>query len=769
MEPVRTASPTLLTPVYGRTHEVQAVTQMLRSGTRLVTLRGPGGIGKTALARHIAHEMQHAGGQVVFVELAAVREAHQVLDTIAATLPAADRPGTALHTIARAVSDRPTLLILDNFEQVVDAAGDLLKVLAAADTVQMLVTSRTVLGLHDEHEYPLEPLSLPASLEHLGDSGAVEMFLQRVQGVRPEFRITPENAREVAALVHALEGVPLAIELAAARLRSYTLTDLLEHLDHPLTFLKADFRDRPERLRSLRAAVQWSYDLLVEPDRDVFECCAVFEGAFSPQALAAVWSSAEVIDRAESLLSQSFLHRLDTPDTLWKMLQPLRELALEHLEGHPQAAVWRERHAHYFLNLVEAYQHSWALGGLDSSEAYLPHYPNIRAGMVWAVVHRSSDLAYRFLGAAGELWVHFGLMVQEAPLVEQVLALPAPESSVARLKALEISARSLEFTGQFHAREARLNEIMALCRELGDVEGEASTSLQLAAMMRDAGQQERAWEITQRIIRELRERVGDTPPTRQQQLLQANVHQAACRHLLELGQYAQALESAQLACQHFLKVDGQTGYGSARTMVGHLLVRLQRLPEAQTVLLACLHDAVEKGLRGRIHHVLRWGLIFAAAELRQWAILVQFTAFVNDPVGEPSQSATDRLMQQNLVRARDELRDTAYQRAWTTGAQLQLQDVVELAERLTQMPISPTTHPELTPREREVLALVAQGHPDRRVARLLDISPSTASRHVGNLLSKLGLHNRVELARWAIEHLSPGGAEPAAAQESPRD
>ena len=164
-----------------------------------------------------------------------------------------------------------------------------------------------------------------------------------------------------------------------------------------------------------------------------------------------------------------------------------------------------------------------------------------------------------------------------------------------------------------------------------------------------------------------------------------------------------------------------------------------------------------------INDVLRWGLIFVAAELRDWTTLVQFTAFVNDPIGERSQCVPDRRLRQDMARAREVLGEAAHHQAWTTGTHLQLPEVVDLAERLAQLPISvpipPTTHPELTPREQEVLALVAQGHPDRRVARLLGISPGTASKHVGHLLGKLGLHNRVELTRWAIEHTPPDGSE----------
>ncbi|PNY80910.1 helix-turn-helix transcriptional regulator [Deinococcus koreensis] len=759
-----------LAPLYGREHDLGQVLALLRAGVRLLTLRGPGGIGKTALALRLLHTLRQSTDlpfdHIQFIDLSAVREAEQVLGIIAASLPGDTFMGEPERQIQNFAAGRRTLLLLDNFEQLLPAASALGEVLAASDTLRLVVTSRAALRLHDEVEYPVGPLALAQSARLASSSAAVQLFVGRMQALEPSFTLHAGNTVQVTRLCEVLEGVPLALELAAVRTRSLSLSDLLARLEHPLDVLKADFRDRPERLRSLRAAVQWSYDLLDDLDRAVFECCAVFEGSFTPDALAAVWGSGEVLDRAESLLSQSFLRRQDTPETLWKMLQPLRELAVEKLDGHPQEAVWRERHALHFLEMVEEYQRPWETDGLDNFAAYLPHYPDIRAGLVWTVDQPQSELAYRFLGAAGILWGPFGLMVQEAPLAERVLTLPQPESRVTLLRALEVSASCLDYSGQLQASEARLGEVLALHRELGDVEGEARASLQLAAVVRDAGQWERAWAITQRLIRELRERVGDNPPTREQRLLQANVYLAACHDLLELEQHAEALESAQLAGQQFLEAGHQSGYRVCRSMAGHVLVRLRRLPEARTVLLACLHDAVDRGLQGATNDVLRWGLIFLAAELREWATLVQLTAFLNDPVGERAQGAPDRRMRLDFARAREELGEAAYQLAWTTGRQLQMPDVLELAEGLAQVPLLPAIHihSDLTPREREVLALVSQGHPDRRVAKFLGISPATASKHVGNLLGKLGLRNRVELTRWAFEHSPPDGSAPTASQ-----
>ncbi|UQN06478.1 LuxR C-terminal-related transcriptional regulator [Deinococcus sp. QL22] len=753
-----------LAPLYGREPDLRHLLALLHRGVRLLTLRGPGGIGKTALMLHLSHALQDQTkpalfDHVQFIDLSALRDPERVLGHIAAALPESGVTGTAAQRLQEFAARQRTLLLLDNFEQLLPAAAELADLLARAPLLHLVVTSRAILQLHDEVEYPVEPLALPHSVQGAASSAAVQLFVARVQALTPAFALNDENTWLVVRLCELLEGVPLALELAAVRMRSYALGDLLTRLARPLEVLKADFRDRPERLRSLRAAVQWSYDLLDDTDRAVFECCAVFEGPFSPQALAAVWGEPDVLDRAESLLKQSFLRRLDTPETLWKMLQPLKELALEQLEGHAQVSRWRERHAQHFLNMLEDHQRSWQMDSIDRREAYLPHYPNIRAGLVWTIDQRRSDLAYRYLGAIRGLWMPFGLTVQEAPLVDQVLALPAPEDRITLVRALEVSADTMNWTGQVEARETRLQEILSLCRELDDVEGMAWAKLNLAGVARDAGRGELAWDIGQRVLQELQERVGTGPPTRMQRMLRANAHLGASLDLLELGRHAEALKYAQLAYRYFQEASNQVFEHESRTVIGHLLLYVNRQAEGCALLLSCLHDAVQHGLRGSAESTVRWGLTLIAAERRDWTALVQFTAFVNDPVWQLSQSVPDRRLRQDMALAREALGQEAYQQAWTTGTHLQLPEIMELAERLAQVLLSPSTHSELTPREQEVLALVAQGHPDRRIARLLGISPGTASKHVGNLLGKLGLHNRVELTRWAIEHESAEGSQ----------
>lgn len=739
---------------------------LLHSGCWLVTLRGPGGIGKTALALHLAQWVQGMYDHVQFVDLSALRDPGEVLNFIALALSLPADGADPARLIREFASEKRTLLILDNFEQLLPAAVYLAELNSGEGSLQVVVTSRAALLLHDEHEHPVGPLTLPDTTLEAVSSPAVQLFVRRVQALRPSFQLGADNTAEVIRLCEILEGVPLALELAAARLRNYALSDVLLQLQGSLRSLHADFRDRPERLRSLRAAVQWSYDLLSKDDRDLFECCALFEGSFTPAALSAVWGSADALDRIEVLLNQSFVQRLEVPETRWKMLQPLRELAAEHVADNPLVHTWWERYALYFLKMIEDYVREWEWKDTDDRALYLPHYPNIRAGMVWVVAQGQADLAYRYLCTIGFFWSPFGLEGQEVPLTDQVLALPAPTDRRVLLRALEVSSYGLLATRRFGAAESRLLEMLTICQDLGDADAIAMTTLALADLDLSTDRAERAWERVQQVLQEEPARMIGGFQTARGRMNLPSVRRIAALCLLELGRVEEALEYAELALKYFRKVGNRKQELQAENLIGLVLLRLNRRPEALTLFQDCLRQARAEGYRNVVFIVLGQSLTLVAAEVQDWRTLVRFAAFVYRSGWEASRSVSDFQLQRDLVRARNALGDAEFQETWTAGTRLLLPDAVELAEQLIsnlsaedapvpQQDPQPASvsgvPPVLTPREWEVLALVAQGHPDRRVARLLGISPGTASKHVSNLLGKLELRNRVELTRWAIE------------------
>ena len=753
----------------GREQDLSRVTELLHRGCWLVTLRGPGGIGKTALAMHLAQWVQGMYGHVQFVDLSTLRDPGEVLSRIAAELPLPVHGGDPARLIREFVAQTRTLLILDNFEQLLPAAVHLAELKTGDGSLQILVTSRAALRLHDEHEHSVGPLALPEGALNADSSPAIELFVRRAQASRPSFQLGEDNTLDVIRLCDILEGVPLALELAASRLRSYALPDLLMQLERSLGSLHADFRDRPERLRSLRAAVQWSYDLLSKDDRDVFECCSIFEGHFTPAALTAVWGSEDALDQIEALIDQSFVQHMETPDTRWKILQPLRELAAEYVAHNPLAQTWRDRHARYFLKMIEDSIKEWEQSDTDDRAKYLPHYPNIRAGMVWVTEQGQADLAYRYLCTVGFFWSAFGLNARELPLTNQVLALPAPEDRRVLLRALEVNSFGLGANGQFQATEVCLREMLPVCQELGDQDAAAMTSLALAEVELATGHAERAWERVQQVLQGEPERMRAGFQSPRARINWPTARRTAASCLLELGQFDQALEFAKLAHRSYREVGDHKQELQTGTIIGRLLLHLNRRAEAVALLLACLHESVTQGFRFVPNFVLGWSLPVLASEMQDWRTLVQLSAFVHDLGSEAEQRSSVVQLRRDLAQARGEMGEAAYLEAWATGTHLLLPDAVKLAEQLVQnLPaehlstehsatpsrrsdVGSEAHSALTPREWEVLGLVAQGHPDRRIARLLSISPATVSKHVGHLLGKLELHNRVELTRWAIE------------------
>ena len=356
------------TPLIGREIEVAALRDLLAApGTRLVTLTGAGGSGKTRLALQVAAEAQDAFPDGVWwAPLAGISDPALVPQAIAAPLGVREAAGEPLlETLAHHLQSRKTLLLLDNLEQVVDAAPLLARLLDAAPGVVMFATSREPLRLRAEREFPLEPLPLPAgvrgvSAEAALESAAVRLFVERAQAVKPGFALDEANVADVVAICRRLDGLPLAIELAAARVRILSPAALLARLDQRLSILTGGARDLPERQQTLRAAIAWSHDLLTGEERSLFARLAIFAGGCTFEAAEAVCSAAggiamDLFDGVSSLVQKSLLRQEEGPggDARFTMLETIREFAQERLRELPEADELRAAHADTFLALAE--------------------------------------------------------------------------------------------------------------------------------------------------------------------------------------------------------------------------------------------------------------------------------------------------------------------------------------------------------------------------------------------------------------------------------
>jgi predicted ATPase/class 3 adenylate cyclase len=553
----RTSLPAQPTALLGREQEMAAVCALLRRPeVRLVTLTGPGGTGKTRLGLQVAAELadSYADG-VYFVNLAPISAANLVTSAIAQTLGVTETGDQPLpERLQSYLRDKRLLLLLDNFEQIVDAAPPVAELLAACPNVKVLVTSRVPLHLRGEKEIPVQPLALPdlhqlPLAESLTQYAAVELFIQRALDARPNFVVTNENAPAVAEICARLDGLPLVIELAAARIKLFTPEALLAQLSNRLTLLTGGARDLPARQQTLRHAIDWSYDLLAAAEQALFRRLSVFVGGWTLEAAEAVSKDrgaeiqspsapphAPAFDLLAALVDKSLVGQLETSDSTvrFTMLETIREYALDRLESSGEGEALRRRHAEYFLALVEMAepeligprQRVW----LDRLER---DFDNLRATVEWSLSTKSqelstemdrpltsslphpltpspAELAARLCVALYQFW-----LVRRSHIAEGIGWL---ERALARADALPAALRAWmlfitsDLYGRVGAHDAHerakqpIVESLALFRELGDRRGIAAALIWAGQFEDDAAQAVACWQESLALARELGDR-----------------------------------------------------------------------------------------------------------------------------------------------------------------------------------------------------------------------------------------------------------------------
>lgn len=412
--------PAPATPLVGRADDVAAVTARVKNDARMVTITGPGGTGKTRLAIAAASALVDAFPDgLAYVELAAVTDPAEVVPMIARSIGVKEAETRSLaHGLTTIIGDRSVLLVLDNLEQVIGAAPDLAALLGDCASLRMLCTSRAPLRLSAELEYPLRPLVLPPAgemppLQDLERYPAVELFLDRTRRARPAFRLTSDNADAVLRICRRLDGLPLALELAAARLRTLEPDALLQRLEHALDVLTAGARDLPERQRTLRATIDWSHSLLDSEEQRLFRRLAVFAGGWTHDAVTRVcFDDAEdsPLDAFESLVEKGLVRATDSPGR-FAMLETIREYAMERLAESEEVETLRRRHAtHYVALAEEMHRESRGNGQLESMRRNDAESANTAEALAWlydagaAGDREAVDLGLRL---CGELWMYW--------------------------------------------------------------------------------------------------------------------------------------------------------------------------------------------------------------------------------------------------------------------------------------------------------------------------------------------------------------------------
>ncbi len=478
---VRNNLPSQLTSFLGRERELEA-TQHLLAQTRLLTLLGPGGTGKTRLALQTAAAAADGYRDgVYFVPLGMVTEAALALPTLAQALGLLQPGSHSVDRLAAFLAAKKILLVLDNFEQIIDAAPGVADLLGQASQLSVLVTSRSPLRVYGEREYHVPPLGVPdpghlPDPQQLAAFDSVALFVERAQDVRADFTLNADNAEAVSEICARLDGLPLAIELAAARVRVLSPQAIAQRLDSRLALLSGGARNLPERQQTLRGAIAWSHDMLDEGDQRFFARFAVFVGGADLSAVEEVVCEAEqagsALDDIESLLDKSLI-RLDTSLTgepRYGMLETIREFAFEKLSDLGETDLICERHASWAANFVEGEARS--VHGADRREVldrYEVEHDNIRSALTWALSANRPPLAMRIFTGAWRFWQSRGFVAEARRHAERVMALPvSPAQSAYRAAAVEAAAGIAYWQGDVEASLRWYSEALDTARESGD-------------------------------------------------------------------------------------------------------------------------------------------------------------------------------------------------------------------------------------------------------------------------------------------------------------
>jgi len=512
--------PRQLTPLLGREREIAQGYRLLEGDAALVSLTGPGGTGKTRLALAIGAELLDAFTDgAFFVDLSAVTEPSLVIPAVAQALSLRESGGKTISvTLTDYLADKEMLVILDNFEQVIEAASEVSSLLASGRGLKVVVTTREPLRVRGERELAVPPLGLPSpskesDIEVVGASAAVALFVARARGVKASFELTSDNASSVAKICRRLDGLPLAIELAAARIKALSPSSLLDRLDQSLKVLTGGARDASSRQRTLRGAIEWSHKLLSQDEQRLFRRLGVFAGGWSLETAETVCDQddlqLEILDGISSLVEKSLVRVAVAGDEeRFSMLETIREFATERLEESGDAREIRRAHAECFRGLAEEAEPQ--LVGADQREwlARLEtEHDNLRGALSWSVAEAPA-LALAVAAAMWRFWYVRGHLTEGRQWLEAVTAPTSAKTQPLLAKALRGLAVSLEVQGEYGRSEHVAQQSLAIYEQLGDEFGLSNILETLAIAAENQGNFDLARSRYERAL-ELSERIGD--------------------------------------------------------------------------------------------------------------------------------------------------------------------------------------------------------------------------------------------------------------------
>lgn len=770
--------PGQLTSFIGREREIAAVKHALAS-CRLLTLTGTGGVGKTRLALEVGAGLRDSYADGVWqVELAALENSDLVAETVAGTLGLPQVPGAPIiDTLAAQLAPRQLLLILDNCEHLVEPCARLAdRLLRACPRLQMLATSRRPLGVDGEITWRVPSLSLPDPTQFLGTDEvagfeAVRLFIERARLVRPGFALEDRNAAALAEICRGLDGIPLAIELAAARINVLSVEQIANRLQDRFRLLIGTHRTGAARQRTLRTAVDWSYDLLSPTEQRFFHRLSVFAGGWTLEAAEAICSgdgitADDVLELLARLVEQSLVVADEDSggERRYGMLETLRRYAREKLEEAGEAEAVYNRHRDWYVGLgQQAEKHLSGPQQANWFERLAAEHDNMRAALVRCLA--TNPEAGLALGAnLVWFWLLRGHVPEGRDWIEKLLdrAGPSPASpaaAAARVTVLNVAGYLAVWLEDHDAARAHLEEALALSLAIGDMKGqvEAVCSLAIAAHRRG----DEPGQLLEECLAGWR--MGGAQP------VPCHITLSDLADLVRgRGDHARAValneESLELAKQR----GDSHSVAYALRCLGHLAWQAgehQRAGELQRQSLAMAWQLRDRLCTARCLEELAL-VASAQRQAERAAELFGASGAWWSAMGVrllPSDRADhDRGVQV----ARDLISEDVFEAAWSRGSGLSAQQAVDLGlSDIERAPVSAhasTNVGPLTSREQEVAILVANGLTNHEIAEQLVVSKRTAEAHVTHVLTKLGLRSRAQIALWAARHglVESGAAAP---------
>lgn len=803
--------PIQLTRFIGREREMGDVKRLLAE-TRLLTLTGPGGSGKTRLAIELTRRLETAYGGQFWVDLASISDPDLVAEVLGVTLGVPEQPGlSAIEALVEFLKEKKLLLLLDNCEHLIAACAELVRLLLqGCPEIRVLATSREPLALIGEDIYPVPALSFPApgamarisaigmisavDLQDLERHEAVTLFLDRASTVLPGFTLTAENARSISSICQRLDGMPLAIELAAARVNVLTTEQIADRLDDQITLLSTRIRaDLPPRHQTLQATMDWSYDMLALDEQKVLRRLSVFEGDCTLEAAESICADTMVpasiiFELVVALVERSLLAAVTVglDKARYGLPETIRVYARRKLVEAGEISPFRTRHLDYFMaqaeaiapRLHDAHQQEW-LNHLDQE------LNNYRGALRWAITNGLVVQGMRLVVALGQYWLKRGYLAEGQSWAQQLFdastdEMPIPLRVETAVYAAFCAALRLDAEGARRSGE----QAVLLAESTDDLHLQALAYSGFAGYYRAIGDHSNAYRLVKRGIDGFRE-VGD------QLAVGIGLFNLAM-HAIALGKYAEArqmlsesLEIARAAndpfrlahtfitlgdleqvlhnwmaaieaYEHgqriFAEVGSPRDVATTLHSLAHIYLQLGELTRARGLLGASVTTHKQLGnWHGVKATLLGYGVLASLLKEYESAVVLLTAEITLLKTAITSLSpAAEKTYGDTLAQARLKLSAGEYAAALARGKKLTLAEALSLAQSLSPHQADPAAR--LTPRQRQIVALIAAGKTNGEIAEMLVVSKRTVEKHMANILARLDLKHRAEVVRWGIEH-----------------